>query len=55
MHSETFCKDHEKITPFQALLLVKVLKQEFTVEAMNHYIKESIGEAFVDASSPTMQ
>jgi dynein heavy chain, axonemal len=37
------------------LLLVKVLKPEFSVEALTYFIKETLGELFVDSSSPTMQ
>jgi hypothetical protein len=34
---------------------VKVLKPEFSVEALTYFIKETLGELFVDSSSPTMQ
>lgn len=35
--------------------MVKILKPEFTVEAINHFIKQSLGNVFVDSNSPTMQ
>jgi truncated hemoglobin YjbI len=41
--SEGFLKDHEHVTPFQNLLMVKVLKPEFTVEAITTFIKETLG------------
>ena len=36
-------------------MLVKVLKPEFTVEAISYFIKSTLGEIFVDSTSPTMQ
>jgi len=36
------------------MLLVKVLKPEYSVEALTLFIKQTLGELFVDSSSPTM-
>ena len=41
--SDAFLKDHDQITPFQNLLLVKGMKQELTVEAISEFIKETLG------------
>lgn len=53
--SELFLKEHEPLTPFQNLLMIKVLKPEFTVEAINYFIQQSLGNLFIDSTSPTMQ
>ena len=39
----SFTKEHEKITPFQELLLIKTLKPELTVDAISNFIKNTLG------------
>ena len=36
-------------------MLVKVIKPELTVEAIDLFIKETLGEEFTDSNSPSMQ
>jgi dynein heavy chain len=45
----------ENLTPFERILLIKVLRKECLIKAIQKFIEENLGLKFLNPSLPTLQ